>query len=171
MNTKSDESDAYVGMGSNLQEPRAQLEQAVTAMKRLPHSRLVAISFLYDSAPIGPPDQPRYLNAAVKLVTQLPPVELLLHLQDIERAQQRRRTAERWGPRTLDLDLLLYGAQRIDDDVLTVPHPRLAERAFALYPLRDLDPDLTIPGRGKLLALMPSVADQSLSMIGPLHAH
>ncbi len=130
-------STAFVALGSNLSDPPRQLRNAVQAIGRLPGTRLIAASRVYRSAAVGPGTQPEYLNAVLRLATSLAPRALLDALQGIERAQGRERR-ERWGPRTLDLDLLLYDDRRIDTGDLTVPHPRLAERNFVLYPLLEV---------------------------------
>lgn len=141
---------AYVGIGSNLDDPSSQARRAFQALAALPASRCVARSPLYRTTPVGgPPGQPDYLNAVVALDTALDPDALLAALQEIENAQGRIRNV-RWGPRTLDLDLLLYGSLIRDDPRLTLPHPRLHERAFVLYPLFDIAPTLILPGRGRL---------------------
>lgn len=145
---------AYIGIGSNLNNPVAQVQQVCQALAELPASQLIARSPLYRSAPVGgPPDQPDYCNAVAALDTALNPEELLTALQALEIQQGRVRTV-RWGPRTLDLDVLLYGSLQRDDPWLTLPHPRLRERAFVLYPLYDIAPDLTIPGQGSLSELL-----------------
>jgi len=140
---------AYIGLGSNLQNPLQQLCWALQALAALPGSSDLVRSPLYRSEPLGPPGQPPYINAVAGVMTKLPAVELLRALQAIETAQGRVRN-ERWGPRTLDLDILLYGDSVQTDPQLSIPHPRLAERAFVLYPLADIAPDLVIPGLGKL---------------------
>lgn len=140
---------AYVGLGSNLGEPEAQLRQALEELDRLPDTDRVASSSLYRNPPMGPVPQPDYVNAVAALDTRLAPVELLAALQGIEQAHGRARV-ERWGPRTLDLDLLLYGERLIDEPRLRVPHPGLHERAFVLYPLAEIAAELSIPGRGPL---------------------
>lgn len=145
---------AYIGIGSNLGEPIKQVNDAFRALEHLPASICIARSPLYRSAPMGgPPDQPDYINAVAALDTHLTPAQLLVALQAIELAQGRIRTV-RWGPRTLDLDLLLYDQHVSDDPQLTLPHPRLQERAFVLYPLYDIAPDLVIPRQGCLHALL-----------------
>lgn len=144
---------AYIGLGSNLAEPVSQIRQACEALKRLPQSQLLACSSLYSSPPMGPPDQPDYINAVAALETALAPHVLLTELQGVEQAQGRTREI-RWGARTLDLDLLLYGEQTIKDKLLTVPHPGLPERAFVLYPLQEIAPGLVIPGQGPLAELV-----------------
>lgn len=142
---------AYVGLGSNLDHPSAQIQQAFQALAGLPASHLVAMSPRYRSAPVGgPADQPDYINAVAALDTALNPYELLAALQAIETRQGRVRLV-RWGPRTLDLDVLLYGATVCNDPRLTLPHPRLHERAFVLYPLYDIAPGLILPGQGTLI--------------------
>ena len=135
---------AYIGLGSNLNGPIGQVRQALEALRTLPHTRLKACSPLYRSRPLGPPGQADYINAVADIDTKLPALELLTALQWLENRQGRVR-AERWGPRTLDLDILLYGDLLLDDPRLTIPHPRLPERAFVLYPLRDIAPQLRLP--------------------------
>lgn len=143
--------EAYIGLGSNLAEPMAQLAQARYSVAHLPDVREIAFSSLYRSLPMGPQDQPDYINAAMRIETDLAPLDLLRQLQAIENQQGRVRE-RRWGARTLDLDLLLYGELQIDLPDLTVPHLGIAERAFVLYPLADIAPaDLLIPGFGTLL--------------------
>ena len=148
----------YIGLGSNLAQPLAQLRDACQALARLPDSQLLALSSAYASDPLGPPDQPRYLNAVAGLHTQLAPLALLDALQGIEQAHGRQRKAERWGPRTLDLDILLFGERVLHDERLTVPHYHMHARAFVLYPLAELAPGLQLPdGRAltELLAACP----------------
>lgn len=143
----------FIGLGGNLGDVPACLERAFAALDALPESRLVAHSPLYRNAPLGRSDQPDYINAVAELASELDPFDMLAHLQRIEREEGRVRT-EHWGPRTLDLDILIYGEFRIGDAKLTVPHPGLPERAFVLYPLWDLAPGLTIPGLGTLQKLI-----------------
>lgn len=147
MDSGSGERVAYVGLGSNLGERRARLEGAVAALRATPGISEVRVSALYETAPVGPP-QGRYLNAAARLRTTLSARQLLVRLQAIERAAGRVRAAERNAPRSLDLDLLLYGDSRIREPDLVVPHPRLCERGFALEPLAELAPDLRHPDSG-----------------------
>lgn len=144
---------AYIGLGSNLAEPVLQIRRALAALEQLPESVLRHCSSLYLSPPMGPADQPDYVNAVAALETTLPPLDLLTRLQRIEQAQGRTRSVH-WGPRTLDLDLLLYGDRIIEDERLRVPHPGLPERAFVLYPLQEIAPDLELPGLGPLAALL-----------------
>lgn len=130
----------YIGLGSNLAQPLTQLRSALQAIAELPHTRLAAQSSFYASDPLGPADQPRYVNAVAALDTELAPLELLEQLQRIELEQGRVRKAERWGPRTLDLDILLFGEQLLNDERLTVPHYHMHARAFVLYPLAEIAP-------------------------------
>ncbi|MGI9303112.1 MAG: 2-amino-4-hydroxy-6-hydroxymethyldihydropteridine diphosphokinase [Gammaproteobacteria bacterium] len=144
---------AYVGLGSNLDDPHRQVSVAIEELDGIPNTRRTASSSLYRSPPMGPTDQPDYINAVTKLDTALEPNELLEELQKIERLHGRVRGPQRWGPRTLDLDILLYADAQIDTPGLTIPHPGLHERAFVLYPLSEIAASIEIPGRGKLSAL------------------
>lgn len=155
---------AYIGVGSNLLDPLEQVRQAFRALDTLAKTWCVARSPLYRSEPVGPPGQPDYINAVAYLETRLTPKALLAALQDIEKRQGRIRTL-RWGPRTLDLDILLYDNLIQDEPYLTLPHPRMHERAFVLYPLRDLNPDLVIPGRGSLDELIRHCQPQGLERL------
>jgi 2-amino-4-hydroxy-6-hydroxymethyldihydropteridine diphosphokinase len=155
---------AYVGVGSNLEDPVAQVTRAFDALAVLDGTRLVARSHLYRSAPMGPADQPDYVNAAAGLLTRLSPSGLLEALQSIEAAQGRRRD-RRWGPRTLDLDLLVFGAERLDTPALRLPHPGIAERAFVLHPLADIAPDLYVPGAGRVRDLAASLGASGLELL------
>jgi 2-amino-4-hydroxy-6-hydroxymethyldihydropteridine diphosphokinase len=142
---------AYIGLGSNLHDPIQQVTRAFAALAVLPASRCLVRSSLYRSRPLDDAAQPDYINAVALLETRLPATELLQALLAIEERQGRtRRPGERWAPRTLDLDLLLYGEQRHSDARLTVPHPELVRRDFVLYPMFEIDPDLIIPGAGRL---------------------
>lgn len=152
-----DERLAYVGIGSNLDDPERQVRAAIDALTRLPRTRFVRASRLYRTAPWGNAAQPAFVNAAAVVSTTLAPRELLEALLAIERAQGRVRDGARWGPRVIDLDILVYGDARIDEPGLHVPHPHLGERAFVLLPLADLDADLEIPGQGRVGALVGHV--------------
>ncbi len=145
---------AYVGIGSNLEDPRRQVLQAFDELEQITGTHCVARSGLYRSAPLGPPNQPDYINAAAALDTRLGAHELLAALQAIEQRHGRRRDGERWGPRTLDLDLLLYADCVSSEPQLTLPHPELHRRAFVLYPLHEIAPDLQVPGHGMLADLL-----------------
>ncbi len=151
---------AFVGLGSNLAHPRRQIARALRALRRLPRSTLLAVSSNYATAPQGVSDaQPDYVNAVAMLRTSLPPRALLARLATLEKRQGRRRTV-RNAPRTLDLDLLLYGRRRISLAKLTVPHPRMHERAFVLRPMADVAPVAVIPGRGAARRFRRDVRDQ-----------
>jgi 2-amino-4-hydroxy-6-hydroxymethyldihydropteridine diphosphokinase len=138
-----------IALGSNLQRPLKQLDTAVATLNTLPEVELQALSPWYQSKAIGPGQQPDYINGVARLYSSLEPLDLLSLLQNIEDQQQRKRL-QRWGPRTLDLDLLLYNNQVITEARLTVPHPRMLERNFVLYPLFDVAPELQLPD-GSLL--------------------
>ena len=153
----------FVGLGANLGDPRATLARAVKEMAELPRTRLVAVSPWYRSAPMDA-QGPDFINAVVELRTALTPRELLLALQSIEQAHGRERPYHH-APRTLDLDLLLYGQRVIRDPDLVVPHPRLHERAFVLRPLADLVPDLVHPALGRLDGFRDRVADQPIQAL------
>ena len=140
----------YIGLGANLGEREAQIRLALDDLARLPMSYLVRASSLYDSEPVGEPDQPNFLNAVAELETELTARQLLWNLLLIERRLGRTRT-RRWGPRTIDLDLLLYGPVVIDEPDLQVPHPELTRRSFVLVPLVELDPLLVHPVTGETL--------------------
>lgn len=146
---------AFVGLGSNLGDRDGNIRRAVAALRELPGTRVVGVSRLRDTEPVGFRDQPRFLNGAAELETSLPPHELLDALLAIERELGRRRDAvPAGGPRTIDLDLLVYDDVRLDENGLRLPHPRLAERRFVLEPLADLDPALEVPGKGAVETLL-----------------
>ncbi|SEQ32745.1 2-amino-4-hydroxy-6-hydroxymethyldihydropteridinediphosphokinase [Ectothiorhodospira magna] len=145
---------AYIGIGANLGQPQQQVRDALAALACLPRTRLRCHSSLYRSPPMGPPDQPDYINAVAELDTALSPMALLRLLLDLERQHGRVRQGERWGPRTLDLDILLHGDRIIQTPRLTVPHPGLGARAFVLYPLAEIAPELSVPGLGPLTSLL-----------------
>jgi 2-amino-4-hydroxy-6-hydroxymethyldihydropteridine diphosphokinase len=156
---------AFIGLGSNLAHPRRQLAAALARLDAAPGVRVLAVSPYYVTAPIGGVPQPDYVNAVAKVATTLPPHALLARLQKIELRQHRRRdaTTPRNAPRTLDLDLLLYGARRIRSPQLTVPHPRMHQRAFVLAPLTDIAPAVTIPGRGLARRFLPDLRAQRIT--------
>jgi len=147
---------AYVGLGANLGPREVTLLRAVDLLAAADGVDVVAVSRLRETDPVGVADQPPFLNGAVALDTSLSPHELLELLLETERALGRVRT-ERWGPRTVDLDLLVYGDETVDEPGLRVPHPRLAERRFALEPLADLDPTLDVPGLGAVSAALAAL--------------
>ncbi|BES14814.1 2-amino-4-hydroxy-6-hydroxymethyldihydropteridine diphosphokinase [Escherichia fergusonii] len=136
---------AYIAIGSNLASPLEQVNAAVKALSEIPQSKILAVSSFYRTPPLGPQDQPDYLNAAVALETALAPEALLNHTQRIELQQGRVRKAERWGPRTLDLDIMLFGNEVINTERLTVPHYDMKNRGFMLWPLFEIAPELVFP--------------------------
>jgi 2-amino-4-hydroxy-6-hydroxymethyldihydropteridine diphosphokinase len=156
---------AYVGLGSNLDDPPAQLRVAFDALSRIPATRLVARSALYRNPPLGPADQPDYVNAVAALLTTLEPAELLNALRRIEAAQGRQRGGPRWGPRTIDLDLLLHGQACLDGESLVLPHPGLVDRAFVLVPLAEIAPGLRLPGGASIERLAAAVDRSGLSRL------
>lgn len=155
----------YIGLGSNLADPQRQIECARAAIRSIPGVAERAFSSMYRSKPMGPQDQPDYVNAVMAIVTRLAPMELLRALQAVETAQGRVRSGERWGPRTLDVDILLYADRQFESLELTVPHRGIAERAFVLYPLYEIAPELIIPGLGSLAELLESCPDNELERI------
>ncbi|WP_194437983.1 2-amino-4-hydroxy-6-hydroxymethyldihydropteridine diphosphokinase [Vibrio fluminensis] len=155
---------AYIAVGSNLADPVTQANAAIDALKLLPSSEFMQASQLYSSTPMGPQDQPDYINAVVAIKTELTPLELLDCTQAIELEQGRVRKDERWGPRTLDLDIILYGNEVIDSERLTVPHYGMREREFVLYPLAEIAPNLTLPDGTELTQLLNQVDRNGLSV-------
>lgn len=146
---------SFVGLGANLDDPRGSIERALELLRAEPGVDVVAVSTLRETEPVGYEDQPRFLNGAAELRTTLTARELLGRLLAIERRLGRvRGSGPRFGPRTIDLDLLLHGDEVVDESGLQLPHPRLHERRFALEPLAELDPALEIPGRGSVQALL-----------------
>jgi len=156
---------AYVALGSNLQDPPAQLRAALAGIARLPHTCLAARSRLYQSAPLGPPGQPDYCNAVCVIDTALEPLPLLRALLGLETAAGRTRSGPRWGPRVLDLDLLHVEGVRMDTPELTLPHPHLHERGFVLTPLSEVAPLLEIPGLGRVVRLAAEVGRAGLNVL------
>ena len=157
--------EAYIGLGSNLNDPLQQVVSAVADIEALASIKNIAVSPLYTSQPVGPQDQPDYVNAVMRIKTCLSPINLLKQLQAIENKHGRMRSI-RWGARTLDLDVLLYNNQIIGLVDLVIPHPELANRAFVLYPLADIaPPDLRIPEKGLLSDLLAACSSQGLHKI------
>ncbi|BBL89858.1 2-amino-4-hydroxy-6-hydroxymethyldihydropteridine diphosphokinase [Vibrio rotiferianus] len=155
---------AYIAVGSNLADPVSQAKQAIEALKTLPNCEFVQASSLYSSTPMGPQNQPDYINAVVAIKTNLTPLELLDCTQAIEQEQGRVRKDERWGPRTLDLDIILYGNEVIDSERLTVPHYGMREREFVLYPLAEIAPSLQLPDGTEVSSLLKQVDRNGLSI-------
>ncbi|WP_333002536.1 2-amino-4-hydroxy-6-hydroxymethyldihydropteridine diphosphokinase [Vibrio coralliilyticus] len=152
----------FIAVGSNLADPVTQANDAIEALKQLPKSQFKQSSNLYSSTPMGPQDQPNYINAVVEITTELTPLELLDCTQAIEQEQGRVRKDERWGPRTLDLDIVLYGNEVMDSERLTVPHYGMKEREFVLYPLAEIAPNLTLPCGTRLEDLLKVVEQNGL---------
>ena len=156
---------AYIGLGSNLHDPAAQLRAALAALARLPQSRLVAQSALYRSAPLGEAGQAEYVNAAAALETTLTPQDLMDALLGIERAAGRVRDGRKWGPRVLDLDLLHIEDVVLDTPSLKLPHPEIARRNFVLVPLAEIAPALDLPGFGSIAALALQAGRSGLALL------
>ena len=151
---------AYLGVGANLGDREATIRRAVALLDREDGLEVVEVSGLVETEPWGPVAQPRFLNGAIAVETGLDPLALLAVLLDVERRLGRVRDGERWGPRTIDLDVLLYGDLVVDEPGLTIPHPRLAERRFALEPLAELAPNAVVPGRGTVFELLSALPDE-----------
>lgn len=154
----------YIGLGSNLSDPVNQIQLAITALDALPHSSIIAQSSLYSSPPMGPQDQPDYVNAVVSLETELSPHALLDALQAIEQGQGRVRKRH-WGERTIDLDILIYDVQVLDDERLHVPHPGIAQRSFVLYPLAEIAPNIDIPVLGNIRMLLDNCPPEGIQLL------
>jgi 2-amino-4-hydroxy-6-hydroxymethyldihydropteridine diphosphokinase len=155
---------AYVAIGSNLESPRDRVLEAIERLGKLHAARSASRSRLYLSRPLGPQDQPQFVNAAVGLLTQLAPLDFLTELLAIERAMGRERR-QRWGPRVIDLDLLWMVDSPVALPALTLPHPGVSIRNFVLYPLADIAPTLKIPGLGPVLDLKSRVGDEGISVL------
>lgn len=167
---------AFVALGSNLGDPVRQVRDAMDALARMEGSRLIARSPLFRSAPMGPRDQPWYVNAVTGLLTRREPLGLLDDLQALERESGRTRDGERWGPRILDLDLLLFGQQIIHERRLVIPHPGLTERNFVVYPLAHIAPDLRLPDGRRIADIAERIGREGLEEISSAdhardHAH
>ncbi len=158
---------AYVGLGSNLHDPRRQVLTAWERLAALPETRAVLRSPLYGSRPFGPVAQPDFVNAVAGLLTRLGPLELFGELRALERALGRQRDGARWGPRQIDLDLLVFGRERHGGPDLVLPHAGIVERNFVLYPLSDIAPDLDVPGLGRVSELKARLAPEGLWRIEP----
>jgi 2-amino-4-hydroxy-6-hydroxymethyldihydropteridine diphosphokinase len=156
---------AYIGLGSNLADPVQQIRSARADCGAIPGVRELAFSSLYRSPPMGPQDQPDYVNAVMAVSTDLAALDLLRYLQAIEQKHGRVRTDRRWTARTLDLDLLIHGDYRIETAELTVPHPGLSQRAFVVYPLFEIAPELVVPGLGRIADLVVNCPRDGLERI------
>ena len=156
---------AYIGIGSNLDDPVRQVKEALEELDTIPDSVLIGQSSLYTSKPMGPADQPDYVNAVASLDTLLSADELLQALQKIEQRLGREPGGEKWGPRVIDLDLLLYGKKKLSTDTLTVPHPGLHERDFVIIPLAEIAGNMTIPGKGALSTLIADCENHSVKKL------
>ncbi len=154
----------YLGLGSNLDDPENHLNSALEHIANIDQTTIASSSSFYKSPPLGPQDQPDFINCVVKLETDLTAHILLEALQEIENQHGRKREI-RWGPRTLDLDILLFGDMTINDDNLTIPHPQLAYRDFVLVPLNEIESDIIIPGLGSLCGLITRLETHSLQRI------
>ncbi len=159
------EVEAYIGLGSNLQDPQLQVTTAIDALEEIRNTQLIACSSLYRSKPMGPASQPDFVNAVAKIATTLSAEELLTALQSIEHGHRRVRGAQRWGPRTLDLDIILFGDQEIDTNRLKIPHSGMTDREFVLIPLQEIEADLIIPGKGALSGLIEQLPQYELTKI------
>jgi len=157
---------AYIGLGSNLNDPVAQVTRAIEELGHVEHSRLIAVSPLYRTPPLGPAGQPDYINAVAALDSELEPLALLDELQRIEQLHGRVRGPVRWGPRTLDLDLLLYGNETIHTPRLVVPHVGLHDRPFVIFPLLAIAPELVLPDGSVLAELADALAEQEPQPLG-----
>lgn len=156
---------AYVAIGANLDDPLTRVRESFARLHGLPHTRLIARSKLYRSRPLGPSDQPDYVNAAAGLLTKLTAQQLLAELKSLEQMFGRDTPIVRWGPRRIDFDLSVFGAEEIVSDTLTVPHPGVPVRSFVLYPLLDIAPDLAVPGHGRIRELAARISAEGLAAI------
>jgi 2-amino-4-hydroxy-6-hydroxymethyldihydropteridine diphosphokinase len=156
---------AYIGIGSNLSDPRAQVMQARWHLAQLPRTRVILTSHLYGSRPFGPIAQPDFVNAVAGVLTQLDSATLLMRLHAIETSMGRPLKHDHWGPRVIDLDLLSYGSERCSEEVLMLPHPGIVERNFVLYPLAEIAPDLELPGLGRVAGLAGQLTTEGLTRL------
>jgi len=157
---------AYIGIGSNLADPWNQVKRAIAELDEIPDCCCVKHSSLYRSRPLGPTDQPDFVNAVAAVDTTLSAQRLLEILHEIERRHGRVRGAQQWGPRTLDLDLLVYGSACIVSESLTVPHPGVVQRDFVLHPLYEIEPDMQVPGHGPIAGYLSRCVDHGLERLG-----
>ena len=155
---------AFIGLGSNIKSPKQQIKSAIKSIEGIALTQVLKVSSLYKSKPIGPQNQNDYINAVAKIDTDLMPLELLECMQDIENQQGRIRK-EHWGPRTLDLDILMFGEEIIKDDKLTIPHAEIENRSFVLAPLAEIDPNCLIPEKGMARDLLAIIGQEDLEII------
>jgi len=156
---------SYIAIGSNQGKPVEQAKLAINALNNIDGTHLICCSSLYSSAPMGPQDQPDYVNAVAKIDTTLSPLDLLTALQAIEQSQGRERKAERWGPRTIDLDILLYADKSINTERLIIPHYGMKQREFVLYPLFEIEPTLNMPDGTSLIDILKQCDKNGLTAI------
>jgi 2-amino-4-hydroxy-6-hydroxymethyldihydropteridine diphosphokinase len=149
---------AYIGLGSNLADPATQVREALERLAGLPQTLRIAVSRLYGSRPMGPTDQPDFVNAVAGVLTRLPALQLLRELRRLEEQAGRPAVHEHWGPRVIDLDMLVFGREQCESTELVLPHPGVVKRNFVLYPLADIAPDLDVPGRGRVRELLACVS-------------
>ena len=154
----------YIGLGSNMESPRQHITTAIDALGEIQSTRILNVSSLYKSKPVGPQDQDDYVNAVAELETELMPLDLLDSLQTIENEHGRVRN-ERWGPRTLDLDILMYADEIIQNDRLTIPHIEMTNRCFVLVPLAEIKPDCRIPGKGLVSEILNNIDQDGLERL------
>ena len=155
---------AFIGLGSNIKLPKQQIKSAIKSIEGIALTQVLKVSSLYKSKPVGPQNQNDYINAVAKIDTDLMPLELLECMQDIENQQGRIRK-EHWGPRTLDLDILMFGEEIIKDDKLTIPHAEIENRSFVLAPLAEIDPNCLIPEKGMARDLLAIIGQEDLEII------
>ena len=155
---------AYIGLGSNMNSPVKQIKSAITSIEEIIYTKIIGVSSLYKSKPVGPQNQDDYINAVIKIETKLVPYQLLECLHDIEEKHGRIRK-EHWGPRILDLDILIFGNEIMVDEKLTIPHPEIENRSFVLAPLIEIDPDCIIPKKGLASDLLATIGKDNIVQI------
>jgi 2-amino-4-hydroxy-6-hydroxymethyldihydropteridine diphosphokinase len=156
---------AYIAVGANLDDPLARVQESFECLANIRATKLMARSRLFRTAPLGPRDQPDFINAVVGVVTQLTPADLLFELKALEKALGRQTPVVTWGPRHIDFDLLVFGSQRFESETLTLPHPGVPVRNFVLYPLLDIAPELIVPGHGRVHELAKRVCADGISVL------
>jgi len=155
---------SYIGLGSNQDNPINQIKNALVNIGKIERTHIIRTSSFYETEPLGPDQQPNFINAAVALLTLLDPYELLIKLQHIEKKQKRERGSIRWGPRTIDLDILFYSNVTKNDDRLVLPHPEIQNRDFVLFPLSEIAPELMVSGHLNVVDLLEMEKPQNLSV-------